>query len=174
MIFIKKILFQIKLKKENKVMNKIQHQYYLRVLTNFVKKYELKNYGVFELALLDNEEIYKNITCLKEPIYHFTEREVLKLVTRYNQLNKLYLIRFKEIFTRCVGYSSLESNLNFYLGGVTSWSKVVLELKDEQLEELKNKTEGMNTTQACRVYSELIKIDNKNLEQLVDQCYREF
>lgn len=155
-------------------MNKQEHQYYLRVISDFVKKYELKNYGVFEIALFDNEEIYNNLTCLKEPIYHFSEREVLKLVTRYNQLNKIYQKRFKEIFDRCVGYSSLESNLNFYLGGVTPWSKVILELNDEQLEELKDKTEGMNATQACRIYSEVIKIDNKNLEQLVDQCYREF
>lgn len=155
-------------------MNKLEHQYYLRVLMDFVKKYELKNYGVFEVALFDNEEIYKNLICLKESKYHFNEKEVLKLVTRYNQLNKIYLKRFKEIFSRCIGYSSLESNVNFYLGGVTPWSKVILELSDEQLEELKNKTEGMNATQACRIYSEVIKIDNKNLEQLVDQCYRDF
>ena len=42
-------------------MNKVEHQYYLRVLIDFVKKYELKNYGVFEIALFDNEEIYNTI-----------------------------------------------------------------------------------------------------------------
>ncbi len=155
-------------------MNKLEHQNYLNVIGKFIKKYELKNYGVFEIALFDNEDIYKELTKLKEPIYHFSEKEVINLITRYNQLNKIYKNRFNEIFSRCVGYPSLESNINFYLGGVTPWTRAILSLNDEQLLELKNKTEGMNTAQSCRVYSELIKIDGKNLEQLVEQCYREF
>jgi hypothetical protein len=155
-------------------MNKKQYQYYIRTINNFMKKYELKNFGVFELALIDTKEIYNKLTKLVEDNYHFSEKEVVDLITRYNQLNKIYVKRFKEIFNRCVGYNSLESNINFYLGGVTPWTKVILSLSENELEELKINTEGMNETQACRVYSEVIKIDDKNLEELVDQCYRDY
>lgn len=155
-------------------MNKKQYQYYLNVVNQFTKKYELKNFGVFELALIDNSEIYERLIHLESAEYYFTEKEVLKLVTRYNQLNKIYLKRFKEIFDRCVGYNSLESNVNFYLGGVTPWTKVILSLSEETLEELHNKTENLNQTLACKVYSEHIKIEGKDLEQLVDDCYRNF
>ena len=154
-------------------MEKRYFNYYLHTLNQFTKKYELKNYGVFEIVLQENQDIFSKLTHLEE-VYHFSESEVVTLITAYNRLNKVYTSRFEEIFTRCVGYQSIKSNVNFYLGGVTPWTRKILSLSEDDLAKLRIKTEGMNETQACRVYSEVIKLDDKTLEQLVDDCYRSF
>lgn len=153
-------------------MDRIYYNRYMNTLNSFCKKYEIKNFGVFEIIVQEQEMIYGKLIYLEEDLYHFSDLEVVTLITNYNKLNKIYTKRFEEIFYRCVGYESIKSNVNFYLGSVTSWTRKVLSLSEETLNELLIKTEGMNETRACRVYSEVIKLDNKTLENLVDDCYR--
>ena len=149
-------------------MERIYYNRYMNTLNSFCKKYEIKNFGVFEIIVQEQEMIYGKLIYLEEDLYHFSDLEVVTLITNYNKLNKIYTKRFEEIFYRCVGYESIKSNVNFYLGSVTSWTRKVLSLSEETLNELLIKTEGMNETRACRVYSEVIKLDNKTLENLVD------
>lgn len=150
------------------------NRYYLLV-REFSKKYELLNQGILELAIEDNDEIYQKVTKLEEDNYRFKDSEVVKLVTRYNQLNKIYKKRFKVIFTRCLDYSPLESTLNMYLGGVKFWSKSILSLSDELFEELEKKTETLNTRLASKEFSKYIKLDNgESLDDLIEDCSRNF
>ena len=153
-------------------MERRYYDRYMNTLNKFTSKYELKNFGVFEIALQEQEEIYGKLIYLEENEYHFSDLEVVTLVTQYNKLNKVYTARFEEIFYRCVGYESIKSNVNFYLGCVTPWTRKVLSLSENQLKELFIKTEGMNETVACRVYSEVIRLGEKTLENIVDDCYR--
>ena len=153
-------------------MERIYYNRYMNTLNSFCKKYEIKNFGVFEIIVQEQEMIYGKLIYLEEDLYHFSDLEVVTLITNYNKLNKIYTKRFEEIFYRCVGYESIKSNVNFYLGSVTSWTRKVLTLSEETLNELLIKTEGIKETRACRVYSEVIKLDNKTLENLVDDCYR--
>lgn len=153
-------------------MERIYYNRYMNTLNSFCKKYEIKNFGVFEIIVQEQEMIYGKLIYLEEDLYHFSDLEVVTLITNYNKLNKIYTKRFEEIFYRCVGYESIKSNVNFYLGSVTPWTRKILSLSEETLNELLIKTEGMNETRACRVYSEVIKLDNKTLENLVDDCYR--
>ena len=66
--------------KENFVMS------YYRTVMEFSKKYELKNQGVLELALEENKELFEKVSNLDIDLYKFSEKEVVYLVTRYNQL----------------------------------------------------------------------------------------
>lgn len=150
------------------------NRYYLLV-RDFSKKYELLNQGVLELALEENKELYEKVTHLEEDNYRFKESEVVTLVTRYNQLNKVYKKRFNLIFTRCLDYSPLEGTLNMYLGGVKFWTKSILSLSEELFLELDKKTESLNTTLASKEYSKYIKLDNgKSLDDLIEDCSRNF
>lgn len=153
-------------------MERRYYDRYMNTLNNFCKKYELKNIGVLEIVLQEQEEIYGKLIYLEENLYHFTDLEVVTLVTNYNKLNKIYTKRFEDIFYRCVGYESIKSNVNFYLGSVTPWTRKVLSLDENTLNDLVIKTKGMNETRACKVYSEVIRLNDKTLEDLVDDCYR--
>ena len=147
---------------------------FMKIINDFSKKYELKNSGVLILALENLPEIYEKLICLTDYKYYFNDLEIYSIIKEYNEINYSYTNYFNQIFERCCGYESVKTDLNFYLGSVYKWTEVVMNIPESIYDAYYNKTINLNTNESSKIYSEILKLGNETLFDLLKRVYRSY
>ncbi len=147
---------------------------YLNVVTDFERKYKIKNSGVLLIAIENLVEIHEKLLKLDTPIYDFSQLEIRMILKEYDEINYAYNLYFEQIFERCCGYEPVKGDLNFYLGSIYKWTEVVLNIYESTYEEYYIMTEGKSTRECEKIYSQIIRLGDQNLETLIERVYRNY
>ena len=96
------------------------------------------------------------------------------ILKEYDEINYAYNLYFEQIFERCCGYEPVKGDLNFYLGSIYKWTEVVLNIYESTYEEYYIMTEGKSTRECEKIYSQIIRLGDQNLETLIERVYRNY
>lgn len=154
-------------------LKKDNYNSFMRIISDFSKKNDIKNSGVLIIALENLSEIYEKLISKTDYRYEFDDLEKYNILKEYNDINYSYNIYFNQIFERCCGYEGVKSDLNFYLGSIYKWTEVLMNISENVYNDYYYyKTMNMSPAVAAKEYSKIINLGDETLNDLLERVYR--
>ena len=154
-------------------MDNVLYNRYMAVADDFMRKNQLKNQGVFYVALEQIPEIDKKFKNLEKDEIMLANDEIAQIVGAYKALNGVYESRFDQIFERCVGDVTIEEDLNIVFGSSPEWVVAITGVPEEEFQKSYDEKEGKSFSESAKVFGKTVKAyEDEDIAKVIETIYQ--